>query len=163
LVKPIKIQHLFESLSKLEYDCKLSEIKENKIIQKEKLSIDQVKVLVVDDNDFNIMLISTIIQDILPNAQVIEASNGEKAVDYYKQNQPDIVFMDIQMPEMNGYDAAKSIRNIEKVKRVPIIALTAAAIKDERDRCISAGMNDYVSKPFVRDTIIDIINKWLLV
>jgi len=163
LVKPIKIQHLFESLSKLEYDYKLSEIKENNITKKEKLSIDHFKVLVADDNDFNIMLISTIIQDILPNAQVIEASNGEQAVDCYKQNLPDIVFMDIQMPEMNGYDATKSIRNIEKLKRVPIIALTAAAVKDERDRCIGAGMNDYVSKPFVRDTIIETINKWLLV
>lgn len=163
LVKPIKNQHLFESLSKLEYDSNLSEIKENKIIKKEKLSIDQFKVLVVDDNEFNILLISTIIQDILPNAQILEATNGVQAVDYYKLNQPDIVFMDIQMPEMNGYDAAKSIRNIEKLKRVPIIALTAAAVKEERDRCIGAGMNDYVSKPFVRETIIDIINKWLLV
>lgn len=163
LVKPIKMQQLFESLSKLEYECKQTEIIKKNVIQKEKLSTDDFKVLVADDNEFNILLIKTIIQDILPNAQIIEASNGMEAVTYYKQYLPDIVFMDVQMPEMNGYDATKSIRSIEKLKRTPIIALTAAAVNDERERCLAYGMNDYVSKPFVKDTIIDTINKWLLV
>lgn len=67
------------------------------------------------------------------------------------------------MPEMNGYDATKIIRTIEKLQRVPIIALTATAVKDERERCLSAGMNDCVTKPFVKDTIVNILNEWLFI
>jgi PAS domain S-box-containing protein len=161
LTKPLKMQHLFGSLSRLEYNNKQIGIKLNNETQKERVNTDHFKVLVADDNNLNIFLIRTIVEDILPNAQIIEAPDGEQALHLYKQYHPDIVFMDVQMPEMNGYDATKAIRSIEKVSRAPIIALTAAAVKDERDRCLSAGMNDYVTKPFVRDTIVNIINKWL--
>ena len=162
LVKPIKIQYLFEALSKMGYGNKQQKIKQKEIIEKATHRAGLFKVLVADDNVFNTFLIKTIISDILPKATIIEAVNGSEAVDHYKTKHPDIIFMDIQMPEMNGYDATKAIRSLEKLSRIPIIALTAATIKDEREKCLAAGMNDYVSKPFVRDTIVNTINKWLL-
>lgn len=67
------------------------------------------------------------------------------------------------MPEMNGYDSTKAIRAFETDKNVPIIALTAGTLKDEKEKCLEAGMNDYVPKPFVREAIIGIVNKWLKV
>lgn len=162
LVKPIKIQYLFESLSKIGFGQKQQKIKNKEIDHNDSQRTDYFKVLVADDNTFNILLIKTIISDILPNADVLEAADGNEAIEYYKLEHPHIIFMDIQMPEMNGYDATKYIRSIEKLDRIPIIALTAATVKDERERCLSAGMNDYVSKPFVRETIVKAIDKWLL-
>lgn len=162
LVKPIKIEHLFESLSKVGISNNQRKIKLKEIDIKQPAHLKEYKVLVVDDNMFNILLIKTIITQILPNAQISEASNGNEAVELYRSVQPDIIFMDIQMPEMNGYDAAKIIRSIEKLNRIPIIALTAGTLKDEKERCLEAGMNDYVSKPFVSSTIVSAIDKWLV-
>ncbi|HEX3024401.1 MAG TPA: response regulator, partial [Chitinophagaceae bacterium] len=162
LVKPIKIERLFEALSKIGISNIQKKIKLKEIDVKQPSHLKEYKVLVVDDNMFNILLIKTIITQILPNAQISEASNGNEAVELYRSVQPDIIFMDIQMPEMNGYDAAKIIRSIEKLNRIPIIALTAGTLKDEKERCLEAGMNDYVSKPFVSSTIVSAIDKWLV-
>jgi CheY-like chemotaxis protein len=74
---------------------------------------------------------------------------------------PDLIFMDVQMPVMNGYEAAAAIRVLEHGSRIPIIALTAGTVKGEKDKCLSAGMDDYVTKPVVRDTVLKVINKWL--
>jgi CheY-like chemotaxis protein len=68
--------------------------------------------------------------------------------------------MDIQMPEMNGYEATKEIRKLQE-KHIPIIALTAGTVLGEKEKCINAGMDDYASKPFVKDTLERIISKWI--
>ena len=166
LVKPIKIQALYDALSKTGLQNKYQRSPLVHVSDKNGKAHSQFeyfKVLVVDDNVFNILLIKTIILDILPNAQIIEAVDGKEAFDKFKNEDPDIVFMDIQMPEMNGYDSTKEIRQFENGKKVPIIALTAGTLKDEKEKCLEAGMNDYVPKPFVREAIIGIVNKWLKV
>ena len=165
LVKPIKMKYLFDALSKLKLKNKHHKTSsENSIIQKDKINskFEYYKVLVVDDNAFNILLIKTIISNILPNAKIIEALDGSEAIEQYKNEQPDIVFMDIQMPEMNGYDATIQIRKTESERHIPIIALTAGTLKDEKEKCLQVGMNDYVSKPFVVASIEAIVKKWLL-
>ena len=162
LVKPIKIQDLYESISRIGFSNNQQKIKMKETEIKKASHLEHYKVLVVDDNMFNILLIKTILSQILPNAQISEASNGIEAVETYRSVQPDIVFMDIQMPEMNGYEAAQIIRSIEKIDRIPIIALTAGTLKDEREKCLEAGMNDYVAKPFVSSTIVAAIDKWLV-
>ena len=91
----------------------------------------------------------------------VKAMDGKEALDITAKEQPDLIFMDIQMPVMNGYDATRNIRKLDTGKKVPIIALTAGTLKDEREKCIEAGMNDYVSKPFVIASIERIIDKWL--
>lgn len=103
------------------------------------------------------------VNDILPNASIIEAFDGHQAVELYKNEQPDLIFMDIQMPEMNGYEASLAIRSLEKNKKTPIIALTAGTLKDEKERCLEAGMDDYITKPYVTASIMTVINKWLII
>ncbi|NNV56342.1 PAS domain-containing hybrid sensor histidine kinase/response regulator [Limnovirga soli] len=165
LVKPIKMQQLFESLSKTDAHQKQLNAQTDSTsgtTNKSSYKNSYVKVLVVDDNAFNIMLITAMLGELLPNATLIEATNGKEAFDRFKEEYPDIVFMDVQMPEMNGYQATAAIRNIEKGSRVPIIALTAGVLKEDRDKSLEAGMNDFVAKPFVIETIEQVLEKWLI-
>ncbi|MFN7312420.1 MAG: response regulator [Bacteroidota bacterium] len=162
LVKPIKMQQLFQSLSKI----KSAAMDETDIFMQDTTTPERnasLKVLVADDNSVNMFLAKIIVNDVLPNAVVIEAENGAMALQKFKTEQPDLVLMDIQMPEMNGYEASVAIREFEEAgKHVPIIALTAGTLKGEKERCLAAGMDDYISKPVVRDSIANIIDRWLL-
>jgi CheY-like chemotaxis protein len=165
LVKPIKMQQLFDALSKTDAHQKqlISQTDTTSgTTNKNSYKNSYVKVLVVDDNAFNIMLITAMLGELLPNATLIEATNGKEAFDRFKEEYPDIVFMDVQMPEMNGYQATAAIRNIEKGSRVPIIALTAGVLKEDREKSLEAGMNDFVAKPFVIETIDQVLEKWLI-
>ncbi len=115
------------------------------------------KVLIVDDNELNRLVAAVIVENY--GALIIEASGGEQAVEYAIKQQPDIILMDIQMPGMNGYQATDLIR--KKGLKLPIIALTANAIKGESEKCIAAGMNDYISKPFKEEDLLATIAKSL--
>ncbi len=118
-------------------------------------------ILVADDNRVNLMLARTMISKVLPHSQVLEALNGREAVDQAFAKNPDLIFMDIQMPEMSGYAATRLIRDQEKGKAIPIIALTAGTVKGERERCLEAGMNDYLSKPILLKDVESMLHKHL--
>ncbi|TGK07925.1 PAS domain S-box protein [Leptospira semungkisensis] len=121
-----------------------------------------VTVLIAEDNSVNMMLATNIVKRILPNAKCIEAPNGKEAVKKYESEKPDIVFMDIQMPEMNGYEATQYIRKLENSGgHIPIIAVTAGIVSGEREKCLDAGMDDYMSKPAVKADFAKMIYKWL--
>jgi len=120
------------------------------------------RVLIVEDNKINMLLAKTLIKQILPNSEMIEASNGKEAVSIFKEDAIDIIFMDVQMPLMNGYEATQKIREIQKT-HIPIIALTAGTVIGEKEKCIEAGMDDYASKPIIKDTLEEIISKWIKV
>jgi HPt (histidine-containing phosphotransfer) domain-containing protein len=75
------------------------------------------------------------------------------------REEPDVVFMDVQMPEMNGYEASRAAR--EKGYEGPIVAVTANAVKGERDKCLAAGMDDFLTKPFKREDLVPLLDKWL--
>ncbi|OYQ43545.1 PAS domain S-box protein [Flavobacterium aurantiibacter] len=126
------------------------------------LANENLQILLVEDNKVNMLLIKTILKQMLPNANLVEAENGAIAVNRCAEQNFDFIFMDIQMPELNGYEATHAIRNIKRFEKVPIIALTAGTVKDERDRCLEAGMNDYVSKPILKGTIERVLQTWLL-
>lgn len=125
------------------------------------------KVLIAEDNFVNMALAKILIGNIIPNATLIEVVNGKLAVEAYINEQPDMVFMDIQMPIMNGYEATVEIRKLEKASkelgavRVPIIALTAGAIQGEKEKCIEIGMNDFVTKPILSDNLLAVIKRWV--
>jgi len=160
LIKPIKLNQLYDCLVQIqnkdnEVKAPLTEPK------KQEINKDLVNILIADDNQINMMLTKSIFKNILPNAVIKEAQNGVEAVSMFVKHNPDIVFMDIQMPEMNGYKAATEIRKFEKDGRVPIVALTAGTVVGEKERCLRAGMDDYISKPVITETIINTINKWL--
>ncbi|MGE7774837.1 PAS domain S-box protein [Chitinophaga sp. NPDC101104] len=121
----------------------------------------QVTVLVVEDNTVNMLLTKTIIHKLMPSAAIIEAGNGLDAVRIFRDTRPDLILMDIQIPELNGYEATYKIRAMESDGRVPIIALTAGNISGEREKSFSAGMDDFLSKPIVEETLAAILRKWL--
>ncbi|RZM29771.1 MAG: PAS domain S-box protein [Pedobacter sp.] len=121
----------------------------------------ELTVLIAEDNAINMLLARTLIKRIAPNAKIFEAVDGTEAVKLFENEQPDIVFMDVQMPEMNGYEAATQIRLSDHKKHTPIIALTAGNEKSEREKCLNAGMDDFVVKPVVEGTIAQVFNKWV--
>lgn len=124
--------------------------------------IDEIggtRVLLVEDNVLN----QEVATEVLRSAGVIVdvANNGKEAVEAVTNLYYDLVFMDIQMPIMGGYEATSLIRNDEKYKDLPIIAMTAHAIQGAKEECLAAGMNDYVSKPIDPDHLFSVIKKWI--
>ncbi len=165
LVKPVKIQQLFHALSDLGLQVKTPEMPA-KIVAQEKLSgeiyeTSEMKILIAEDHRINMLLVKSMLNKILPGSELIEAANGKEAVEAFRRTVPDMVFMDIQMPEMNGYEATREIRHAEGLSRVPIIALTAGTVVGEREKCIEAGMDDYLTKPVLKDTLEAAVRKWL--
>lgn len=139
------------------------ETEEKKVAERHTDFKGTVRLLVVEDNDINRLIINKHIKDW--GFKHEEACNGVEAVDMVSKNDYDVVLMDIEMPEMNGYMAAEKIRTTlpENKKHIPILAMTAHASLTEKDKCLAAGMNDYVSKPFdpteVKNKIIDLARK----
>jgi PAS domain S-box-containing protein len=125
---------------------------------KELTNIDGAKILLVEDNELNRMVAQNSLQYF--NCKVDEAENGLEAIEILKTKEFDIILMDIQMPEMDGIEATKFIRNKLNIK-TPIIALTANAFKTEIEKCRKAGMDDYVTKPFDETILLETIAKLL--
>jgi len=136
---------------------KKEEIMNNPEIEK-KVNPCTVKILLAEDNEANQFLIKAITKS--QDWEITVVENGAEAVEEYKTGKFDIILMDVQMPVMNGYEATKVIREIESKKGIhtPIIALTAYAMKSDKDICIEAGMDDYISKPFKRQQFLETIN-----
>ncbi|MBL7998412.1 MAG: PAS domain-containing protein [Candidatus Kapabacteria bacterium] len=126
------------------------------------LSSRNMTVMIVEDNRVNMFLAKSIVKNIMPQARVLEAYDGFQALEFCKSETPGFVFMDIQMPGINGYDTTKQLRRMDSMQHVPIVALTAGTVSGERERCIEAGMNDYLSKPVVRTSVQKMMQQWLM-
>jgi CheY-like chemotaxis protein len=109
-------------------------------------------ILIVEDNKVNMLLTKVLVHQFFPDSLLFEAANGEECIEMMLNEHMDLVLMDIQMPVMDGYQAMQLIRQSLKLN-VPIIALTANAIKGEREHCIEMGANDYVTKPIEREAL----------
>ena len=120
-----------------------------------------IKVLIVEDNLVNMLLLKTIVKNLSIKTNIFEAANGEQAVAQFEAVMPDIIFMDIQMPLMNGYEATEIIRKMKSGREIPIIAITAGTEKEEKDKCIKAGMSDYIPKPIIKGIIEQTFVKWI--
>jgi len=125
------------------------------------LSLDPVSIMIAEDNSLNMLLTKTLLAQFFPNALFTECTDGKQVVEQIGTVNPDIIFMDVQMPVMNGYDASRQIRALQSSKRVPIIALTAGTLKGDQEKCFDAGMDDYLSKPVLRATMFKVLNKWV--
>ncbi|HJW10500.1 MAG TPA: response regulator, partial [Albitalea sp.] len=119
-----------------------------------------VRVLLAEDNEMNRLVVIGLLQDVA-GAIVTVAHNGQEAVELARTQPFDLVLMDVQMPEMDGYDAARLIRQHASAEALPIIAMTAHAMRADRDKCLSVGMNDHVAKPFDPDRMFTLLSKWL--
>ncbi len=118
------------------------------------------KILIVDDDVRNIFALSSVMGE--KEMDIVIAENGKDALKSLDENDNiDLVLMDIMMPEMDGYEAMQHIRKKNKFKNLPIIALTAKAMKGDRQKCIEAGANDYLSKPIDIEKLLSLMQVWL--
>jgi CheY-like chemotaxis protein len=118
------------------------------------------KVLVVDDDARNIFALTTILEG--QEMEVLSATNGRQAIDIVEST-PDlsVVLMDIMMPEMDGYETMREIRKDARFRTLPILALTAKAMKGDREKCLQAGASDYIAKPVNTEQLLSLLRVWL--
>jgi CheY-like chemotaxis protein len=119
------------------------------------------KVLVVDDDVRNIFALTTVLEQ--HNLQVVHAENGRAGIEVLLNTRDvDGVLMDIMMPEMDGYETMRAIRQINEFRTLPIVAVTAKAMKGDRAKCIEAGASDYITKPVDLDQLFSVLRVWLV-
>ncbi|OYY63433.1 MAG: hypothetical protein B7Y51_06120 [Burkholderiales bacterium 28-67-8] len=121
--------------------------------------LNGARLLLVEDNEVNQMVAAGMLQ--LEGFVVDVVGNGAEALEQVKRKDYDAVLMDVQMPVMDGLQATRAIRQLAKGMRLPIIALTANAMLEDRQLCLDAGMNDYISKPIEPDALARVLARWL--
>ncbi len=163
LSKPLKVDDISNALqSVLGSDMDLPTLEETPVEELEKVGDESEPdpggtILVAEDHFVNQQLFKTILEK--RGYQTILAGNGREAVELSGDHDIDLVFMDVHMPEMNGYEATRTLR--ERGFDVPIVAVTANVTKGEKERCIEAGMNDYLAKPFKSHDLTPLLHRWL--
>lgn len=123
--------------------------------------LNSYKILIAEDNKINMLLAKTLVKKIVTNCTIVEATNGYDAVVLSEIELPDLILMDIQMPVQNGYDATMAIRKSKTIMHTPVIALTAGVLNGEKEKCMSHGMSDYITKPIVHEDLEKVLHKWL--
>jgi CheY-like chemotaxis protein len=159
--KPVKMYELYAAL------CAL--FVQEVPVEKVQLPIPTINkfgeaasVMVVEDDPINMMLITEVLKKM--GFQTIKAENGKRAIELLPKTDPVLIFMDVNMPEMDGFATTRVIRSMGgDYLSIPIIALTADAMQGDKERCIEAGMNDYISKPFRLDEIENVLKNLTLV
>jgi CheY-like chemotaxis protein len=116
-------------------------------------------ILVVDDNEANLRLINAMLKT--RGYDLMEARSGEAALDILAAQQPSLVLMDVQMPGLSGIDVARTIRSMPTLTDVPLIAITAMAMKGDREEILAAGFNDYLAKPYKMGELLSLVARWL--
>lgn len=116
------------------------------------------KIAVVDDNSDNRLIIRTILED---QYDIVEFSSGIEAIEGFRKSKPDVVIMDISLPEMDGTEILRRIRDDSDLHDLPVIALTAHAMVGDREKYLAAGFNDYVAKPILDMSVLfSTIQRW---
>lgn len=161
LIKPVNASILFDSISRLLGENVAGENAQQDLLQiSEKLSpILGARILVAEDNELNQEVAMGLLEG---EGFVVEiANNGKEAIEKVEANFYDIVLMDMQMPVMDGLSATKYLRGIEKYNTLPIIAMTANVMDQDKEKCSQAGMNDHVSKPIDPDDLFNTLIRWI--
>ncbi len=123
------------------------------------ISLKDRRILLVEDNEINQLVMNEILLDY--EVQLDIADNGLKALEMLETSEYDIVLMDVQMPVMDGYEATQKIRQQSKWKHLPVIAMTAHAMEGDKEKCLQAGMNDYLTKPIDDEILSAALIKWI--
>jgi len=117
------------------------------------------KILIVEDNQQNLYLATFLLEH--SGYEIITAFNGLEAVEQTKAEKPDLIIMDIQLPEMNGYEATKQIKSMAEHRHIPIVAVTSYAMVGDREKTLAIGCVGYIEKPFDSETFVSEIEKYL--
>jgi CheY-like chemotaxis protein len=167
LSKPLQREKLFQMLDRImgerEDEGKKDKAKRHEIMTQYSVREDMkhsVHILLAEDNPTNQKLAKMMLTK--AGYQVEVANNGKEAVERYTKSPKDfdLVFMDVQMPKMDGISATKAIRE-KGFDTIPIVAMTAHAMKGDKEMCLEAGMDDYISKPIKREKVFEILEKWV--
>ena len=116
-------------------------------------------VLIVEDNELNMKLFHDLLE--AHGINTVETNNGSNVLDLARDNNPDLIIMDIQLPEISGLDVTRDLKNDEELKHIPIVAVTAFAMKGDEQKIRDGGCEDYISKPISVSHFMDVINKYL--
>ncbi|MBN2173573.1 MAG: response regulator [Bacteroidales bacterium] len=139
----------------VEIPFNLADNVDSEVVNTSDIKLNDLTILLAEDNEFNVMVARDVLETQMPGIKIDVAANGEIAVEKVQNNEYDLILMDIQMPDMDGYEATKSIRKMGGRKsEIPIIAMTANVLKAEVDRCFDAGMDGYISKPFEPEELL---------
>ncbi|WP_200979452.1 response regulator [Echinicola sp. 20G] len=164
LIKPVKRPDLALIINKLMNNSSGEETAQhnNQNTNLEELKQISPTIMVAEDNQVNMILTKKLLTSLIPKVNILEAKNGKQAIKIFKENDIDLIFMDIQMPGLNGYEATEAIREYENTDRhTPIIALTAGILNNERQKCLDSGLDDYTPKPMDKIAIANILIHWL--
>ncbi len=116
-------------------------------------------ILIVDDNEANLRLINAVLKT--RGYALLEAMSGEAALEMLAAQRPALVLMDVQMPGLSGTDVARMIRAMPTLADLPLIAITAMAMKGDREEILAAGFNDYLAKPYKMGDLLSLVARWL--
>ena len=166
LTKPVKSQELLHYLMSLNAQP-TPEFKDREVISTGPIighaNENTPVIIVAEDNILNMMLITTIIKQMISDVIIFESKTGRDALNMAMTESPSMILMDIQMPEMSGLEATEEIRKYEQGRgtHIPIVALTAGAVTGEREKCLKAGMDDFLTKPVDREALMNMLEKYL--
>lgn len=158
LLKPIKADELYAMLQQVSYQQPVA----HKRVTNNGITLtcpDELQVLLTDDNPVNMALNTRIMSNIMPNAKLVEATDGLEALALCRQHSFSLILMDVQMPNMDGIEATKQIRKLAGYEHVPIIGVTAGNVVGEKEKCLNAGMSDFLPKPIRQADLQTIILK----
>ncbi len=158
LSKPVTIRQLFGGLQRLQTRTAAQVSPAPAFVP----TLAEHSILIADDNPLNMLLAESMLTRLMPRVKIITAENGQEAVAQFFAHRPSLVLMDVQMPELSGYEASRAIRARETDGRTPIVALTAGTVSGERERCLEAGMDDYLSKPVLLDRLRTLLDRWMV-
>lgn len=161
LIKPFKKPDFLDIAQKLFNTEPVHEVSSTILPQPndlKELEVISPTFLIAEDNMVNMILTKKLLRSLVPKSTILEAKNGKQAVEVFQNNEVDMIFMDIQMPVLNGYEATQKIREIEGTDRhTPIIALTAGILNNEKQKSQTAGLDDFTAKPMDKEAITKIL------
>lgn len=117
------------------------------------------KVLIVEDNDLNMKLFKDLLE--VHGVETIEARNGNNVLELAREEKPDLILMDIQLPEISGLDITRMLKGDEDLKSIPVIAVTAFAMKGDEEKIREGGCEDYISKPISVTNFLEVVQKYI--
>jgi CheY-like chemotaxis protein len=160
LSKPVKLHELNDILQSI-FESPREEPQETPARPEiKKLGNDQTTILVAEDDPVNMLLISEVLTKM--GFMVVKATDGKQVLEQLGSHSPAIILMDVNMPEMDGLEATQIIRTLPQPQgNIPIVALTAAAMSEDRERCLQAGMNSFITKPFKLQELEEVLRKYV--